>query len=54
MKPWTHKFILPSCKRGLPGLLLAFLFTFTVSVVPLRAEPHRNVVNLRGSGPPPE
>ncbi|MEE9123035.1 MAG: hypothetical protein V3U14_00880 [candidate division NC10 bacterium] len=48
MKPWTHKFILPSCKRGLPGLLLAFLFTFTVSVVPLRAEPHRNVVNLRG------
>ncbi|MFQ5575277.1 MAG: hypothetical protein ACE5E0_06620 [Terriglobia bacterium] len=48
MKPWNNISILPSCKRGLPGLLLSVVFTFTVSVLPLHAEPHRNMVNLRG------
>jgi hypothetical protein len=48
MRLWHPTFILPSCKKGLPVLLLSLAFTLAVSVVPLYAEPHRSMVNLRG------
>lgn len=37
-----------SRRTGLPELLLAILFTFTVSATPLRAADQRAMVNLRG------
>lgn len=48
MKTRSHISTLPSCHKGLPGLLLAIFLTFTASPVPVHAGPHRNVVNLRG------
>lgn len=52
MKARYLTFILPSCRKGLPGLLLTIAFVliaFIASVVPTHAEPHRNMVNLRGN-----
>lgn len=48
MRAWNNMFILPSCCKGLPGLLLSAVFMFTVSVAPAYAASHKNMVNLRG------
>lgn len=48
MRRWHHTYVLPSCRKGLPGFLLAIILTFTASAVPVHAGPHRNMINLRG------
>lgn len=48
MRSWNIMFILRSCCKGLPGLLLSAVFMFTVNVVPVQAASHKNMVNLRG------